>query len=330
MEERLCWGILGTATIAVDQVIPAMLDAAYCKIVAIASRSEARAKEVAQKFGIAKSYGDYSFLLEDPKVQAVYIPLPNHLHVEWAIKALRASKHVLVEKPIALHKNEALQLAEEIKAHPRLKVMEAFMYKFHPQWVKTKQMVDDGQIGHLKMVQASFSFFEDDSNSIVNNKSFGGGSLMDIGCYPVSVSRFLFGAEPKFVFSNLEYDPDSQVDIHASGTLEFEQGQAIFFSSIRLAEHQEVKLFGTQGSIELELPFNPHGDRMARIWWSKDAVRKEIAIPQSNQYTLQVDAFSKAILNKGGLPFSLDDAIANMAVIDALVESDRLGKAIAP
>lgn len=325
---KIKWGILGTATIAVEAVIPAILNSDYGEVWAIASRSLSKASKIAAKFRVAKYYGDYQELLNDAEINAVYIPLPNHLHVEWAIKALRSGKHILVEKPLALNANEALRLLDEAKKHPKLRVMEAFMYKFHPQWIKAKQMVQEGAIGSLRILQASFSFFDSDKDSIVNNKDFGGGSLMDVGCYPVSVARLMFNSEPKKVSASLEYDSGLGVDIHAAGTLEFEEGRAIFFSSIQLFENQQVKLFGTAGSLEFEIPFNPLPDERVKIQWAREDLKKDIEFGPCNQYSLQTDAFSKAILNNGMLLVPLEDAIKNMTVIDALKKSDRLGEAI--
>lgn len=328
MAKKIRWGVLGAATIAVEQVIPAIQQSGYGEVLAIASRSPERAKELANKLLIPKYFGSYGELLADEDIQAVYIPLPNHLHVEWAIKALKAGKHVLVEKPVGMNAQEAKSLLDVATKHPDLRIMEAFMYKFHPQWIKAKQLVQEGAIGSLKIVQASFSFFEDDPNSIVNKKEFGGGSLMDVGCYPVSISRFLFDAEPKRVVSSLEYHQDFEVDSHASGVLEFEKGRAIFFSSIQLAENQAVKLFGTEGSIEFEIPFNPLPGRPAKIWLTQGGRREEILFEPCNQYTLQADVFSRAILNNTALPVTLEDALHNMIAIQAIKESDRLDKVI--
>ena len=329
MTKKIQWGVLGAATIAVEQVIPAMLQSEYCAVRAIASRNIEKGREVAKSFKIPHVYGSYQDLLGDNEIQAVYIPLPNHLHVEWAINALRAGKHVLVEKPVAMNSKEAQELLVEANKHPELKVMEAYMYKFHPQWVKAKQMIQDGEIGHLETIQASFSFFDADPNSIVNNKVFGGGSLMDIGCYPVSISRFLFDAEPKRIVSNLEYHLEFGVDVHASAILEFDEGRCVFFSSIQLFEDQQVKLFGTTGSIAFDMPFNPQPGKQVKIWLVKENTKNEMVFEPCNQYGLQADIFSKAILEGMELPVSLEDAVKNMAVIDAIKESDLLGRSIA-
>ncbi len=328
MDKRIQWGILGVATIAVEQVIPAMLKSQLCSLMAIASRDRDKAEKAAKDFHIPKFYGSYQELLEDTEIEAVYIPLPNHLHVKWAIKALRAGKHVLVEKPIALSSIEVRELLEESKKYPKLKVMEAFMYRFHPQWIKTKQLVDTGEIGKLKTIQSSFSFYDDDPNSIVNSKPLGGGSLMDIGCYPISISRYLFGAEPKNVLANIEYHPKFKVDTLASGILEFEEGSSSFFCATLLAENQQVQIFGTEGSITFEIPFNPPKDQPAKISLVKQDKRTLIAFEICDQYTLQTDAFSRAILENKKVPVGLGDAINNMIVIEKLKESDKLGKRV--
>ena len=325
MEINIRWGILSTANIAIESVIPAMLHSEYCSVTGIASRNINKAKIVATQFQIPKYYGSYQELLDDKEIEAVYIPLPNHLHVKWAVKALTAGKHVLVEKPIAITSKEAKELFEEAKKHPRLKIMEAFMYKFHPQWIRVKELINNGEIGKLKTIQSSFSFFDDDPKSIVNNEEFGGGSLMDIGCYPISISRFLFDAEPKSVSANIEYHPDFKVDILASVILEFEEGSSTFFSSIQMIDNQQVQIFGTEGSIKFEIPFNPPEDQSVKIWLVKEEVKKEIEFEKCDQYSCQADRFSLAIMEHRKTPVSMEDAINNMIVIEKIKESDRLG-----
>jgi predicted dehydrogenase len=318
--KKVNWGILSTANIATEAVIPAMLNCKYCNIVAIASRTEEKAKRAASKFDIPKAYGSYEQLLDDKEIEAVYIPLPNHMHVPWAIKAMEAGKHVLLEKPAALSSSEAQTLLDESKKYPRLKIMEAFMYRFHPQWVKVKKLITNGTIGNLKTIQSSFSFFEDDPNSIVNNKKMGGGSLMDIGCYPISLSRFLFGAEPKSVSANIEYDPVFKTDILASGIMEFEKGSSSFFSATQLAENQNVKIFGTKAFIEMETPFNPPTNTKTRIIINRDGKKEIIEFDICNQYTIQADLFSLAIIENKQVPTPLQDAINNMKVIERLIQ----------
>jgi len=328
MEIKIRWGILSTAWIATEFVIPAMLKSNYCEIEAIASRTEKKAKNTAKRFNISKYYASYQGLLDDETIDAVYIPLPNHLHVEWAIKALKAGKHVLLEKPIAMSSKEAKKLFDESKKHPKLKIMEAFMYKHHPQWIKAKKMIKKGEIGKLKAIQSSFSFFDDNPNSIVNKKELGGGSLMDIGCYPISISRYLFNAEPESVSATIEYDSKSKVDILSSGILEFEKGTCTFFSATQLMENQYVKVFGTEGYIEFNIPFNPPANEPAKIWLVKEDFKKEIEFEICDQYTLQADAFSLSILENHKVKTGLDDAVNNMIIIEKLMESDELGKRV--
>lgn len=328
MNKKVRWGILGVATIAREDVIPAMLKSKHCSVMAIASRDKRKAEKAAKEFHIPKYYEGYQELLNDSEIEAVYIPLPNHLHVEWAKKALKACKHVLVEKPIALSSEEAKELLETAEKYPELKISEAFMYQYHPQWIKVKQMVDAGKIGKLKTIQSSFSFFEDDANHIVNNKQFGGGSLMDIGCYSISISRMLFGCEPKSVSASIEYHPEFRVDILATGILEFEEGSSSFFCATQLVDNQQVEIFGTEGSIRFELPFNPPKDRPSKIWMTKQEVITEIEIEICDQYTLQADVFSLSILEDQEAPAHLEDAVNNMVVIEKLHESHKSSQRI--
>jgi len=322
------WGILSTAAIAVENVIPAILNSKYCEVQAIASRSLKKAKRTSEKFSIPKYYGSYQKLLSDKEIKAIYIPLPNHLHVEWAIKCLEAGKHVLVEKPIGLNSQEAQKLLDESQKYPHLKIMEAFMYRHHPQWIKAKELVDSGTIGKLKTIQSSFSFYDDDPNSIVNKKEYGGGSLMDIGCYPISLSRFIFDSEPEKVLGNIEYYPEFKVDSIATVILKFKEGTSSFFSSIHLQEKQQVQIFGTKGEIEFVLPFTPVANKPSKIFLHKDDKTDEIIFESCDQYTIQADLFSLAIIEDKQVPTPLQDAVNNMKVIERIIESDRLGVSV--
>lgn len=313
---------MGCAHIATEQVIPAMLRCQYGEVYAIASRSTERAQNIAKQFGIPKCYGSYEELLADDDLDAVYIPLPNHLHVQWAIKSLAADKHVLVEKPVGLSSKEAERLLQETKKYPHLKVMEAFMYRHHPQWIKVKELVDQGAIGDIKTIQSSFSFFEEDPNSIVNSKEFGGGSLMDIGCYSISLSRYIYGSEPKNIAAIIDYHPEFKVDILASGILEFETGTSVFFSSTQLADNQQAQIFGTKGNIKFEWPFNPPADKPSKIWVTIGGDCKTIEFETCNQYTLQADLFALAIINNTPVPTPVEDSVKNMIVIEKLEESN--------
>ncbi len=321
MASKVRWGILSTANIGVDKVVPAMQQGAYCEVAAIASRDLHRAQAAAARLGIPTAYGSYEELLADDAIDAVYNPLPNQLHVPWSIAALDAGKHVLCEKPIALSVAEAQELAAAAARRPRLKVMEAFMYRFHPQWQRARQLVADGEIGDLRTIQSFFSYYLDDPDNIRNRPDSGGGGLMDIGCYNISLSRFIFDAEPRRVLGLMEYDPRFNTDRLASGILDFERGTATFTCSTQLAPYQRVNIFGTAGRIEIEIPFNAPPDRPCRMWLQRDAEVEEIVLDVSDQYTLQGDLFARAILDDTAVPTPIEDAVANMRVIEAIVRS---------
>ncbi|HEU5199591.1 MAG TPA: Gfo/Idh/MocA family oxidoreductase [Ktedonobacterales bacterium] len=324
--DKVRWGILSTANIGVKAVIPAMQQGAYCTIAALASRNLERGQAVAAGLGIPKVYGSYEELLADPEIDAIYNPLPNHLHVPWSIKALEAGKHVLCEKPIAMSAAEAQTLVDAARRYPHLKVMEAFMYRFHPQWVGARQLVKEGAIGSLRTVQTIFSYFLEDGNNIRNIAEVGGGTMMDIGCYAVSVPRWIFDAEPRRVSSIVEFDPRFNTDRLASAVLDFEQGTATFTCGTQLAPYQRVQIVGTQGRIEIEIPFNAPNDRPCRLWHQHaDGLVEGILTETRDQYTLQGDAFSQAILTNGPVPTPLEDAVANMRVIEATLRSAKSG-----
>ena len=322
---KVRWGVLSTAKIAVEKVIPAMQLSQHCWITAIASRSLDNAQAAAEKLGIAKAYGSYEELLADPEIDAVYIPLPNHLHVEWSIKAIEAGKHVLCEKPIGLTSGEGERLLEAARKHPRLKVMEAFMYRHHPQWQRAKRLVDEGRVGELRTIQSFFSYYNRDPNNIRNQSEIGGGSLMDIGCYSISLSRFIFEAEPRRVFGVVEYDAEFGVDRLASGIMDFGSGTSTFTCSTQLVPYQRVNIFGTEGRVEIEIPFNAPPDRPCRMWHQSGDTVEEIVLEICDQYTIQGDLFSQAVLNDTAVPTPLEDAVANMKVIEAIIESGRKG-----
>lgn len=319
--KKVRWGILSTARIGTEKVIPAMQAGEHSEIVGLASRSLPGARAAADRLGIPKAYGAYEELLADPDIEAVYIPLPNHLHVPWSIKALEAGKHVLCEKPIGLDAAEAEALLEAARAHPHLKVMEAFMYRMHPQWRRTRQLVEDGAIGALRAIQSFFSFYNTDPGNIRNQAAYGGGALMDVGCYCISLARFLFDAEPQRVWGVMEEDPRFHVDRLTSGFLDFGAGTSAFTCATQLARYQRVHVVGTEGAIEIEVPFNAPPDRPCRIFLQRDDETQEIRLEVCNQYTLQGDRFSRAVLDDAPVPTPLEDAVANMRVIDALRRS---------
>ena len=323
--DQIRWGILSTARIGTEKVIPAMQQGAYGVVTAIASRNLENAQAAAARLGIAQAYGSYEALLADPDIDAVYNPLPNHLHVPWSIKALEAGKHVLCEKPIGLTAADGQRLVEAARRHPHLKVMEAFMYRHHPQWQRARQLVCDGHIGTLRTIHSFFSYFNADPGNIRNRADVGGGGLMDIGCYNISLSRFIFDAEPRRVCGLIDRDPQFGTDRLVSALLDFGDGSATFTCSTQLIRYQRVHLFGDKGRVEIEIPFNAPPDRPCRLWHQHDTGFDEITFDVVNQYTLQGDLFARAVLDDTPVPTPLDDAVANMRVIEALFESAERG-----
>jgi predicted dehydrogenase len=321
--KKIRWGVLSTARIGTETVIPAMQLGEYSRVTAIASRKLEKAQAATKQLGIEKAYGSYEELLADPDIDAVYNPLPNHLHVPWTIKALDAGKHVLCEKPIGLNAAEAQKLLNAARKFPRLKVMEAFMYRHHPQWQWAKQKVSEGKIGELRTIQTFFSYHNIDPDNIRNIADIGGGGLMDIGCYCISLSRFIFGDEPWRVCGIIEEDPNMEVDRLTSGILEFSSGTSTFTCATQLVPYQRVNIFGTKGRIEIEIPFNAPSDRPCKVWYGDGNRIEEVVLDICNQYTIQGDLFSRAVLEDRDVPVPLEDAVANMQVIDALISSAR-------
>jgi predicted dehydrogenase len=319
------WGVLGAASIATRRVIPAIQQGRLSRVVAIASRDLAKAREAAGELGIARAYGSYEELLADPDVEAVYNPLPNHLHVPWSIRAAEAGKHVLCEKPVALSAAEAREL---LAARDRtgVQIGEAFMVRTHPQWRVARDLVASGRIGELRLITGHFSYNRRDPADVRNRVEWGGGALLDVGCYPITMSRWLYGAEPVEGVAVLERDPEFGVDRLASAMLRFPAGQATFSVGGQVVHHQRLQLFGTLGRVELEIPFSPRADRPARLLVDdgRDVIGsgiEVIEVPAVDQFTLQADRFSEAVRGLGEVPVPLEDAVANMAVLDALFRS---------
>lgn len=319
----LRWGVLGTARIALNKVVPGIQKSPMVEVVAVASRELDRALAFARRQRIPTAYGSYEELLADPNVDVVYIPLPNHLHVTWAIAALEAGKHVLVEKPLALSSDDGRRLLEASKEHSTLKVMEAFMFRFHPQWQRTRAIVAEGGIGDLRTIQSFFSIPSD----VRNQADIGGGVLMDIGCYCVSLARLLFGGEPMRVIGALEFDPTFGTDRLASAIMEFGSGTATFTCGTQMAWQQSVNVLGTTGRIELEIPFQAPQDGPTRLWHQTGRTTTiETRFDRTDQYWLQAEALTKAIVEDEPVPWPLEDAIANMVVIEAILESSSKGR----
>ena len=317
----LHWGVLGTAKIARQKVIPALQRSQHAEVVALASRSAERAERTARTLGVPSALGSYEALLESDAVEAVYIPLPNHLHVPWTLRALKAGKHVLCEKPLGMNAEETRQVAEEARQHPRLKVMEAFMYRHHPQWQRARALVEEGLLGPLRSVESTFSYYKSDPDNIRNRPEMGGGALMDIGCYCISAARFLFGRAPERVMGAVDADPKLQIDRRTSAVLDFGDGVSTFTCATQMAAHQRVSLFGERGKLVLPVPFTPPPDAAARLLLITDGETDELAFDAVDQYTLQGDLFSKAALTDTDVPTPIEDAVENMRVMDALVRS---------
>jgi predicted dehydrogenase len=330
MADKVRWGVLSTARIAVRKVIPAIQQSAWGEVTAIASRDAARAEAAAQSLGIPNAYGSYEELLTDPAVEAIYNPLPNQLHVPWSIKAAEAGKHVLCEKPLSLTVAEARSLAA-VQQRTGVVMAEAFMVRNHPQWLRVRELVAGGSIGQLRALQGCFNYYNADPGNIRNVPEYGGGSLMDIGCYPIHTARFLFAEEPVRVMGIMEQDPTFAVDRLTSAMLKFPSGHATFTCSMQMVYSQRMAVFGTQGRIEIRVPFTPTNDVPVQILIDdgRDLAGGGIvteSFPPCNQYTLQADAFSRAVREGSSVPVPVEDAIRNMAVIEAIARSAQSGK----
>ena len=324
----LRWGVLGTADIARRKVIPAIQRADRCEVVAIASRDEERARRAAEALGIGTAHGSYEALLADPDVEAVYIPLPNHLHAEWTIAAARAGKHVLCEKPLALNAHDAERMIDVCQAEG-VRLMEAFMYRLHPSWVAVCDLVSSGRIGRLMAVQSWFSYYNDDPRNIRNIPEVGGGALYDIGCYCVNLSRMLFGSEPTRVEASMVRDPVSGTDVLTSGMLEFGDGVATFTCSTRVEDDQRVHVYGTQGRISIWIPFNIPPDRPTEVYLTAGgdppvAPHTEVlTFETADPYTVETEQFAAAVLDDLPTPVPPEDAVANLRVIEQILQASE-------
>ena len=322
------WGILSTADIGRTKVIPAIQQAHRCRVVAIASRDGARARAVATELGIARAHDSYEALLADREIDAVYIPLPNDMHPEWAIRAAQAGKHVLCEKPLAMTAAEAERMVAAADT-AGVVLMEAFMYRLHPSWVAVRDIVNTGRLGRLTAVQSWFSYYNDDPGNIRNMRAAGGGALYDIGCYNVSLSRLLFGAEPTRVQSSIVRDPEMDVDVLTSAILDFPGGQATFTCSTRAETDQRVHVYGTEGRLSIEIPFNIPPDRPTRIHVTAGGQppvapgTETIEFPVADPYTVQAEAFAAMVLDGVPPPFPISDAVANLRVIEQIFDQAR-------
>ncbi len=323
--KKVRWGVLSTAKIGTEKVIPAMQRGEHCEVTAIASRdltrgtrSHAAVGHRASLWLVRRAVGRQGCGRDlqsatQPFARAVVDP------------ALEAGKHVLVEKPIGLSAAEGQTLVDAAKEHPQLKVMEAFMYRHHPQWQRARQLVTGGAIGELRTIQSFFSYHNVDAKNIRNQAEIGGGGLADIGCYCVSLARFIFDAEPVRAIGLVEFDPEFGTDRLASALLEFDAGTSTFTCSTQLAPFQRVNIFGTEGRVEIDIPFNAPPDRPCTMRHQRDGKIEEIVLPVCDQYTIQGDLFALAVLNDTSVPTPIEDAVANMKVLEAIRISARAG-----
>jgi predicted dehydrogenase len=326
--------VISTARIARMQVMPGIAKAGRAELSAIASRDLEKARRVAGEMDIPKAYGSYEELLADPDIDAVYNPLPNHLHLEWSRRAAEAGKHVLCEKPIGLSASEALELLA-VRDRTGVWIQEAFMVRTHPQWVRAIQLVRDRHIGDVRAVAGAFSFFNDDPGNIRNIPEFGGGALLDIGCYLAHTARWIFDREPDRVSASIERDPRSGVDRLTSIVMDFGTGHAVGTCSTQLAPYQRIQILGTKGRIELEIPFNAPADRPTRIFVGDGSdptgtMATAVTFEPCHQYAIEVDRFSSAILDDTAAPLPLEDSVANMRVLDAIVRAATSGRSETP
>lgn len=330
MTKKVQWGVLGAANIAIQKVIPAMQRGEWSQVAGIASRDLEKARRIAQELEIPKAYGSYEELLADPDIEAVYNPLPNHLHVPWSIKAAEAGKHVLCEKPISLNVEEAIALLR-VRDRTGVKIEEAFMVRTHPQWLATIELIKGGRIGTVRSVSGHFSYNNQDLKNIRNIAAYGGGGLMDIGCYLIYFSRLAFAAEPSRVVGLIEENPESLTDVLTSALLAYPSGHATMTCSTRLAPYQRIQIFGTTGRIEVQIPINAPPDRPCRIWiddgsdlFGGGAAAVEFEV--CDQYTIQGDLFSKNIREDTEAAVPLEESIKNMAVVEAIFRSAKSGR----
>ena len=330
MNKKVNWGILGAAKIALEKVIPAMKAGESSIVSAIASRDIETAKSASGLHGVPNSYGSYESLLEDPGIDAVYVPLPNHLHLEWTTKAAEAGKHVLCEKPIGLNAAEVSRLIE-VRERTGVKIQEAFMVRTHPTWVAVKALIESGRIGKLGSVSGFFSYFNTDPSNIRNSLEMGGGALLDIGCYCINVSRFVFDEEPTEVSGLIDRDAGLGIDRLSSAILRFPGGHSIFSCSTQLVPYQRMEFFGTEGRIEVQIPFNIPVETPTYVFvddgsdlYGKNIER--IEFEPANQYTIQGDLFSRAVLEGANKDTDLEDSFGNMSTIDAVFQSAKSGR----
>ncbi len=327
--DKVRWGVLGVASIAVRRAIPGMQKGEWSEVAAIASRDLRKAEDAARKLGVPKAYGSYEELLADPDIEAIYNPLPNDLHVPWSIEAAEAGKHVLCEKPLSTTVAAARKLLA-VRDRTGVKIGEAFMVRTHPRWLRARELIRGGRIGELRSISGQFSYFNRDPANIRNIRESGGGALLDMGCYPITLSRFIYGEEPVRVFGDIERDPETLTDRLTSAILDFPSGQSTFTCSTQLVHFQRMQFLGTLGRMEIQYPINPPNDQPSQILIDEAKVAGGPVLSETfeyvDQFTIQGDLFSKAIRENGEVAVPIEDSIRNIAVIEAVFRSAESGK----
>lgn len=324
MSRKLKWGILGCASIAKRSVIPGIQLSEMNEVAAIASRNKENAQQTADQLGIPQAYGSYEELLEDPSIDVVYIPLPNHLHKEWTIRAAEAGKHILCEKPLALNAAEAEDMAAAAEA-AGVHLLEAFMYRYHPRYDAIKDLMESGAIGDIRGLRGVFTFNNaGDTANVRYRKDWGGGSIYDVGCYPIHAARLLLGKEPNAVTVNAFFSPEhDDVDMMAAGLIEFGDVSLSFDCGMWAASRNPLEILGTDGIIEIPSAFVTPTEGSGNFFITAHGEKKEIYVQHVNAYTEQADQLARAIRNEAPLRFDVQDAVRNMKVIDACLLSAR-------
>ncbi|MFT4074523.1 MAG: Gfo/Idh/MocA family oxidoreductase [Asticcacaulis sp.] len=326
---KTIWGVLSTAKIGTGKVIPALMRSDLIRVKGLASRQLDAAKDTVEKLGLETAYGSYEDLLADPEIEVIYNPLPNHLHVPMTLAAAKAGKHVLCEKPMALNAAEIDQLAE---VSHKVHIMEAFMVRHSLQWLEARRLIREGAIGAPKIIQSWFSYNNTDPHNIRNKVEWGGGGLMDIGCYPIVAGRFFFDADPVRVMALVSRDATFGTDTITSGLLDFGEGRQLTFAvSTALTPGQGVMIMGEAARLSLSIPFNqpPDAPQLITIDDGRSfngATAVTHTLPPSNQYTLMGEAFTRAVRGEASLPYGIADARLNMRIIDALFRSETSGQ----
>ncbi|MGN6464055.1 MAG: Gfo/Idh/MocA family protein [Rhizobiaceae bacterium] len=313
------WGILSTAKIGRDHVIPALQDAENGVVTAVASRDRKKARALADRFGVPHAFGSYEEMLASDVVDGVYIPLPTSQHVEWAVKAADAGKHVLVEKPLAL---KAEDIATVIAARDRNHVLvsEAFMVTYHPQWLKVRDLITEGAIGRLRHVQGAFSYYNVDAGNMRNKPELGGGGLPDIGVYPTVATRFSTGKEPLRLQATVERDPKFGTDIYASIRAQFDGFDLTFYCATQMAARQVMVFHGDKGFIEVHAPFNAglYDHHRIELHNQNHTEARVFRFPDTRQYRLEAETFARAAQGEKVAVFTLEDSVRNVMMIDAI------------